>query len=156
MFDKIKREIDLIEKDINFYLENVLLTIIQKDAFKDKKSLDKAFNEIKNLKVVCNFITESSNFKVLEEIKNKNIKINQENLSLLNKHIYDKLNEHVLNKLRIINRLKVENINDFQNVEYELYLTPDTTKVKLYTKLIEIKKFLSNIESRIGDWDIVI
>ena len=82
--------------------------------------------------------------------------MNKENLSLLNKHIYDKLNEHVLNKLRIINRLKVEDINDFENIEYELYLTPDTTKVKLYTKLIEIKKFLTNIESRIGDWDLVI
>jgi hypothetical protein len=110
---------------------------------------------LKNLKLVCNFITESSNFKVVEEIKNKNIKMNKENLSLLNKDIYDKLNEHVLNKLRVINRLKVEHINDYENVEYELYLTPDTTKVKLFTKLIEIKKFLSNIELRIGDWDLV-
>jgi hypothetical protein len=40
-------------------------------------------------------------------------------------------------------------------MQYELYLTPDIQKVKLYTKLLEIKKKMIQIESKIGNWDIV-
>ena len=43
----------------------------------------------------------------------------------------------------------------YDNVEYELYLTPDTLKVKLFTKMMEIKKAIQNLENKIGVWDIV-
>ncbi len=91
----------------------------------------------------------------MDEVKKQGIKIDKEGYKLLNKKVYDKLNEHFLNKLRIINKLKADNIKSFENVEYELYLTPDTSRVKLYTKLTELKKMITNIEQRIGEWDIV-
>jgi hypothetical protein len=107
------------------------------------------------LKSACNYITNTENFKVIDEINKKGIKINKEGYNLLNSLVYDKLNEHFLNKLKIINRLKAGSIHSFDNVEYELYLTPDTSRVKLYTKLTELRKMITNIEMRIGEWDIV-
>jgi hypothetical protein len=75
----------------------------------------------------------------------------------LNRKIYDSLNEHLTNKINIINHLKTEkNIQKFDNVEYELYLTPDIMKVKLFTKLSEVKRTIQNVENKIGSWEIVI
>lgn len=91
----------------------------------------------------------------MQEIKNKNISLEKENYSLLNMRVYEKLNEHLLNKIKIINRLKADSIEKYDNVEYELYLTPDTTKVKLFTKMMEIKKAIQNMELKIGNWDVV-
>ena len=91
----------------------------------------------------------------MQEIKNKNINLEKENYSLLNMRVYEKLNEHLLNKIKIINRLKTDSIEKYDNVEYELYLTPDTTKVKLFTKMMEIKKAIQNMEMKIGNWDVV-
>jgi ATP-dependent Zn protease len=91
----------------------------------------------------------------MQEIKNKNINLEKENYSLLNMRVYEKLNEHLLNKIKIINRLKTDSIEKYDNVEYELYLTPDTTKVKLFTKMMEIKKAIQNMENKIGNWDVV-
>ncbi len=69
--------------------------------------------------------------------------------------IHERLNEHLLNKVRIINQLKADNPEKYNNVEYELYLTPDTLKLKLFTKMIEIKNAIQSIESKIGKWDYV-
>jgi hypothetical protein len=57
--------------------------------------------------------------------------------------------------MKIINNLKSQNIDNFNNVEYELYITPDTQKVKLFTKIMDLKKSIQNIESKIGSWDMV-
>ena len=92
----------------------------------------------------------------MQEIKNKNLKLEKESYKLLNMRVYEKLNEHLLNKVKIINRLKSETVEKFDNVEYELYLTPDTTKVRLFTKMMEIKKTVQNFEAKIGAWDIVL
>jgi hypothetical protein len=86
-------------------------------------------------------------------LKDKDGKIDPSSFSLLNKSLYDKLNEHLLNKFEVINRLKADGVKAYNNIEYELYLTPDTTKVKLFTKLQDLKKNINIIESRIGDWD---
>lgn len=75
--------------------------------------------------------------------------------NLLNTAIYDRLNQRLINKLDAINHLKAEKIKDLQDVEYELYLTPDTMKIKLFTKMSEIKANLQSIKSKIGEWDIV-
>jgi hypothetical protein len=75
---------------------------------------------------------------------------------LLNKRIYEKLNEHLLNKLNIISQLRSNKINNLGDIQYELFLTPDIQKVKLFTKLIELKKKMVNFESKIGNWDTVI
>jgi hypothetical protein len=110
---------------------------------------------LKSLKIVSDFILSSDNYKIIEKIKNQNIKIEKESYNLLNREIYQRLNQHLLNKINIINELKANNIHSYDNVEYELYLTPDTMKVKLFTKLIDIKRVIQNMENRIGNWDIV-
>lgn len=134
----------------------ILIIKFQKDLFKGKYPLDKAFTEIRNLKIISDYIYSSENYKIVEEIKNKNINLEKDSYNLLNKRIYEKLNEHLLNKVKILNHLKTDKIENYENVEYELYLTPDTTKVKLFTKLIDIKKVIQDLESKIGNWDIVI
>jgi len=57
--------------------------------------------------------------------------------------------------MEIINKLKIEGIKKYDNVQYELYLTPDTMKVKLFSRMTEIKKAIQNIENKIGFWDMV-
>jgi len=108
------------------------------------------------LKLVSDYISSSENFKIIQELKDKNIKLEKESYNLLNKRIYEKLNEHLMNKIDIINRLKSDGIQSYDNVEYELYLTPDTMKVKLFTKLINIKRDIQNMEIKIGHWDLVL
>jgi hypothetical protein len=91
----------------------------------------------------------------MQEIKNQNLKLEKDSYKLLNQRIYEKLNEHLLNKVKIINKLKSDSVEKYDNVEYELYLTPDTMKVKLFTKMMEIKKSIQHLENKIGVWDIV-
>lgn len=61
--------------------------------------------------------------------------------------------------MKVINYLKgdksKQNNTISENVNYELYLTPDTKKVRLFTKMIEIKRSIGDIEQKIGNWDIV-
>ena len=90
----------------------------------------------------------------MQEIKNQNLKLEKDSYKLLNQRIYEKLNEHLLNKVKIINKLKSDKVEKYDNVEYELYLTPDTMKVKLFTKMMEIKKSIQHLEEKIGVWDI--
>ena len=58
-----------------------------------------------------------------------------------------------MNRISIINRLKADNPSNFSNIEYELYIAPDTVKVKQYTKMMEIKRAINSIENRIGEWN---
>lgn len=118
--------------------------------------MEKALFELKNLRTVAEHLANSENYNTIKEIKEKNIKLDKEGLNLFNRRIYEKLNEHLLHKLNIINQLKSNNkLNNLSDFQYELYLTPDIQKVKLFTKLMEIKKKMNSIESKIGNWDIV-
>ena len=154
-FHKIRLEIDLIENDLEFYSNNVYKILLKKELFQDKYSIERSFNELRNLKVVTDYVLSSENYCLMNEIKLKNVKMEKESYKLLNFRIYEKLNEHLLHKVKIINKLKSENIQSFDNVEYELYLTPDTMKLKLFTRMIEIKKAIQNMEQKIGLWDLV-
>lgn len=100
-------------------------------------------------------LADSENFNTIKEIKEKNIKLEKDAYNILNKRIYEKLNEHLINKLTIINQLRSTKLSDFADTQYELYLTPDIQKIKLFTKLLDIRKQMNNVESRIGNWDIV-
>ena len=124
----------------------------------DKKiPMEKALFELKNLKTVAVHLANSENYNTIKELKEKNIKLDKEGLNLFNRRIYEKLNEHLLHKLNIINQLKSNNkLNNLSDFQYELYLTPDIQKVKLFTKLMEIKKKMNSLEGKIGNWDIVI
>jgi hypothetical protein len=120
--------------------------------------LSKALNELRSIKTVADHLGNSENFSIINEIKKKNLNLNKDSYSLLNKQIYDKLNEQLLNRLQIINQLKSSNFhksNELNDIKFDIYLTPDTQKVKLFSKLLEIRKRVSALESKIGNWDIV-
>ena len=95
---------------------------------------------------------------MIKEIKTKNPDLEKDKYNILNKKIYEKLNEQIIHKVKCINFLKgnKKTYELSEDVNYELYLTPDTTKVRLFTKMIEIKRFITDMEQKIGTWDIVI
>ena len=68
--------------------------------------------------------------------------------------MYDNLHLHLINRANIINKLKLENPEQYSNIDYELYITPETKKIKNMSKLIEIKNKLNNIKTKIGEWDL--
>lgn len=145
-FNMIKKEIDLIEKDIAFYKEHP-------EAFKSEVSLESCLDELKKLKIISNYIANSDNYALVQQIKSKTT-LDKSNYSALNKKIYEKLNEHLLNRIQLINKLKGDNPALYKNIQYELFLTPDTAKVKQLTKMLELKRAISAIENKIGDWNL--
>jgi len=114
-----------------------------------------AFSEISHCKKAVNFISNSENFHYLTKIKQK---VNEEpkKISFLSQSMYEKLNEHIINKIMIINKLKCDKPELFHNINLELYLSKDTTRVKLNTKFFELKEKLNKIKSSIGEWDSVL
>jgi len=66
----------------------------------------------------------------------------------------------ILIKLKIIaltktiKKLKTENPLNYSNVEYELFISPDNEKMKLYKQLDEIVSKINQIEEKIGKWNI--
>jgi len=109
------------------------------------------------LRTICGFISNTDNYKVINEIRSKNPTLEKDKYSILNKKIYETLNEQIIHKVKIFNFLKGNKKTDnlSENVNYELYLTPDTTKVRLFSKMIEIKRGINDMEQKIGNWDIV-
>lgn len=145
-FNMIKKEIDLIENDIAFYKEHP-------EAFKSEVPLESCLDELKKLKIISNYITNSDNYALVQQIKAKT-NLDKSDYSSLNKKIYEKLNEHLLNRIQLINKLKGDNPALYKNIQYELFLTPDTAKVKQLTKMLEIKRAITAIENKIGDWNL--
>lgn len=148
-FNRIKSEIDQIEKDIQFYQSH-------QDQFKSSVSIEQTITELQQLKSIANYISSSDNFKTLSKIiSSSSSSKHPSHLKSLNKALYNKLNDHLITRIQLINKLKTENPNMFDNnsIEYELYLAPDTVKVKQYMKIIELKQKLDKIEKKIGDWN---
>jgi hypothetical protein len=148
-FNRIKSEIDQIEKDIQFYQSH-------QDQFKSSVSIEQTITELQQLKSIANYISSSDNFKTLSKIiSSSSSSKHPSHLKSLNKALYNKLNDHLITRIQLINKLKSENPNMFDNnsIEYELYLAPDTVKVKQYMKIIELKQTLDKIEKKIGDWN---
>lgn len=148
-FNRIKSEIDQIEKDIQFYQSH-------QDQFKSSVSIEQTITELQQLKSIANYISSSDNFKTLSKIiSSSSSSKHPSHLKSLNKALYNKLNDHLITRIQLINKLKTENPNMFDNnsIEYELYLAPDTVKVKQYMKIIKLKQTLDKIEKKIGDWN---
>ena len=148
-FMSLKAKIDSIEKEINLYSENA-------DLINNNESLDNCLTKFKKIKEAANFIGQSKNFielkKIIDEQKlNKTEKL--ENYAILQKKMNENLNIHLINRANIINKLKSENPGEFNNLDYELFVTPETKKIKKLSKIIEIKKKLENIKNLIGEWD---
>ena len=148
-FMSLKSKIDSIEKEINLYSENA-------DLINSDKSMENCLIKLKKIKEAANFISQSKNFmelkKIIDEQKlNKTEKL--ENFAILQKKMNENLNMHLINRANIISRLKAENPDDFNNLDYQLFVTPETKKLKKLSKIIEIKKKLENIKNLLGEWD---
>ena len=150
-FIRLQKEVEIIEKDLQYYLEN-------KDKYKSVVPLETSLEELKKLKYIINYVNSSNNFaklKKINEIENKNgIKIKEDNYNLLNKKIYNNLDEKLNQKLNNIKKLKNENPLNYKNIEYELYLTPDNEKMKLFKELDELILKINEIEEKIGTWNL--
>ena len=149
-FAKLQKEVELIEKDLNYYLEN-------KDSYKSVAPLETSIEELNKLKYIIYYINASNNFEKLKKInetQNKNgIKIKEDNYTLLNKKIYNNLEEQLDQRLNNIKKLKAENPINYENFEYELFLTPDNEKMKQFKELDEIVLKINEIEKKIGKWN---
>ena len=134
-FLRIKNEIDSIEKDINFYNEH-------KELFKGSVSYKNSLDELKKIKDAANFVFNDENFQTIHK--------NYKNSQILNMKMTDKLNEHLLKRIEIINKLKSDNPEYYYNIDYKLILTSDNMKNKRKNQLEKIKNKIKEIEFKIG------
>ncbi len=148
-FNKLKSEVELIEKDLNYYSQN-------KDSYKSVVPIETSLEELNKLKYIINYIKSSDNFeklKKINEIQKKNkITINEDNYNLLNKKLYNTLEEQLEKRLNNIKKLKAENPMNYNNIEYELFLTLDNEKMKQLKELDEFVLKINDIEKKIGKW----
>ena len=149
-FNKLQKEVELIEKDLEYYNQN-------KDSYKSIAPIETSMEELNKLKYIISYINSSNNYqklkKIDENLQKNGIKIDEENYSLLNKKIYNKLEEQLNERLNKIKKLKNENPINYDNIEYELFLTPNTDKMKQFKELDEIVLKINDIEKKIGKWN---
>ena len=153
-FISLKSKIDQIEKEIKLYSEN-------KELINADESIELCFDKFKKLKEAVNFFSKSKNFyelkKIIDEQKHNELNNDKdkqlENYKILQNKMYENLNLHLINRANIINKLKLENPDEYNNIDYELYITPETKKIKINSKLIDIKNKLNHIKNKIGNWD---
>lgn len=150
-FESLKTEIDMIEKDLEFYKNN-------KELFesKFKYSFSNAYEELIKLKKISEFVNNSDNYKILKYIVKKHgpdVLENKDIISLLNSKMYDKTNQKLLNNMNLINELKDSKINNFDDLSFELYLTPDTEQIKMFSQIVEIQKQIEDLQEKIGKYD---
>ena len=150
-YKDLKAQVELIEKDLNFYKEN-------KEQYKSIVPLENSFEELNKLKYIISYIESSTNFEKLQkinEIKKKfNLQIKEDDYNIFNKKLYNDLDVQLNTRLNKLKKLKLENPADYQNFEYELFLSPDNEKMKQYKQLDEIVSKINQIEEKIGKWNI--
>jgi len=149
-YNDLKAQVDLIEKDLNFYKEN-------KDKYKSIVPIETSIEELNKVKYIINYIESSRNlekFKKIEEIQQKfNFKVNEENYDILNKKLFKDLNEQLDDRLNKMNKLKNENPSNINNFEYELFLSPAKEKIDQLKQLDELMININKIEEKIGKWN---
>lgn len=149
-YNDLKAQVDLIEKDLNFYKEN-------KDKYKSIVPIETSIEELNKVKYIINYIESSRNlekFKKIEEIQQKfNLKVNEENYDILNKKLFKDLNEQLDDRLNKMNKLKNENPSNINNFEYELFLSPSKEKIDQLKQLDELMININKIEEKIGKWN---
>lgn len=152
-FERIKKEIDTIEKDIEFYKNN-------KELFTKKfnYSFENTYDELSKLKKVTDYIGNTENYHIIKEVVKSNKKLIEQDknfISLLNKQHIDETNKKLINDINLIKAVKNTDLTDFENICYELYLTPDTNQIKLYSQIVDIQKMVDELKDRIGNYDLV-
>ena len=149
-FNNLQSEVEMIEKDLNYYLEN-------KDSYKSIVPIEASIEELNKLKYIINYINSSNNFeklKKINDIQNKNqIQINEDNYNLLNKKLHNNLEEQLEKRINNIKQLKEQNPINYNNIEYELFLTLDNTKMEQLKELDELVLKIDEIEKKIGKWN---
>ena len=60
-FDKLQKEVELIEKDLEYYKSN-------KDSYKSVASIEDSMEELNKLKYIISYINSSNNFEKLKKI----------------------------------------------------------------------------------------
>ena len=149
-FDKLQKEVELIEKDLEYYKSN-------KDSYKSIASIEDSMEELNKLKYIISYINSSNNFEKLKKIdqnlQKNGIKMDEENYNLLNKKIYNNLEEKLNERLNNIKKLKNENPINYNNIEYELFLTPNNDKMKQFKELDKLVLKINDIEKKIGKWN---
>lgn len=73
----------------------------------------------------------------------------------MSQSIYEKLNEHIINKIVIINKLKCDKPEWFTDTKFELSLTASSMKVRVHNKFYQFKESLNKLKNFVGDWDTV-
>lgn len=140
-FNILKSKIDDIEKEIKIYSESQ--NLIQHD-----ETLDEYFERIKKLKETLNFISNSKNYYELKKILDKNKDKNVDKFQILQNKMIENLNMHLINRANIINKLKSQNPEEYNDLDYELYLTPETKKIKRISKILEIKEKINKVKEK--------
>ena len=149
-FTKLQKEVELIEKDLEYYNQN-------KDSYKSIAPIEASMEELNKLKYIISYINSSNNFqklkKIDENIQKNGMKIEEEDYNLLNMKIYNNLEERLNERLNNMKKLKNENPINYNNIEYELYLTPNNEKMSQFKELDEIVLKIDDIEKKIGKWN---
>ena len=145
-FNMLKTKIEELEKEVKIYSES-------QNLIQHNETLDEYFERIKKLKQTLNFISNSQNYHELKKIidSNKNNNKNIDNYKILQMKMIENLNMHLINRANIINQLKSENPEEYNNLDYELYITPEAKKIKKFTKILEMKNKLNKIKENLGN-----
>ena len=148
-FNSLKTKIEELEKEVKIYSES-------QNLIQHNETLDEYFERIKKLKETLNFISNSQNFHELKKLIDSN-KSNEKNLDkykILQMKMIENLNMHLINRANIINQLKSENPEEYNNLDYELYITPESKKIKKITKILEIKNKLDKVKEKLGNIEV--
>lgn len=154
--ERIKAEIDLIEQDLEYYKGNP-------ETFSNEHeyTVENSFSELKKLKVVVDYIKSYNNYQVLQKVYSKygprlmDKAKNQNLLGLLNKDMLERNTVKLMQNIKVISEANSKTAQDSDNICYEIFLTPDTAKVKMFTQLYEIQKDVDLLQEILGSYDIV-
>ena len=150
IYNELKSEVELIEKDLKSYNEN-------KEQYKSIAPIEATLEELNKLKYIISYIESSKNFdklKKINDIENHfNLKFTENNYNILNKKLYKNLDEQLNKRLNELKKLKQENPVNYKNMEYELFLSPDNEKMQQLKELDEIISKINKVEEKLGKWN---
>ena len=150
IYNELKSEVELIEKDLKSFNEN-------KEQYKSIAPIEATLEELNKLKYIISYIESSKNFdklKKINDIENHfNLKFTENNYNILNKKLYKNLDEQLNKRLNELKKLKQENPVNYNNMEYELFLSPDNEKMQQLKELDEIISKINKVEEKLGKWN---
>lgn len=150
IYNELKSEVELIEKDLKSYNEN-------KEQYKSIAPIEATLEELNKLKYIISYIESSKNFdklKKINDIENHfNLKFTENNYNILNKKLYKNLDEQLNKRLNELKKLKQENPVNYNNMKYELFLSPDNEKMQQLKELDEIISKINKVEEKLGKWN---